>query len=182
MRRLLMTVFILAAGIPFTPASGEGEKKAPPPRAVPQVDLERYAGLWYQIALIPNRFQKQCVGGATAEYSLRTDGRIDVVNRCRKADGTVSEARGVAKVVDSRTHAKLQVSFVSFLGIRPFWGDYWILALDPGYRWALIGTPDRRYGWILARTPELGPEVLETIRGHIREQGYDPEAFVPSPP
>jgi len=94
----------------------------------------------------------------------------------------VSEARGVAKVVDPATHAKLKVSFVSFLGIRPFWGDYWILDLDPDYRWVVVGTRDRKYGWILARAPELAPDVLEAIRGRIRAQGYDPDAFAPSPP
>lgn len=166
-----------------TAADAAGAAAEPgPPHPVSHVDLERYAGLWYQIALIPNRFQKQCVRGATAEYTLRRDGRIDVVNRCQTEDGTASEVRGVAKVVDSRTHAKLQVSFVSFLGIRPFWGDYWILELDPDYRWVVVGTPDRKYGWILARAPELAPNVLEEIRRRIRAQGYDPDAFVPSPP
>lgn len=178
--RIALVAGILSLGAAPGPDSTAG-RAAGPVTTVKQVDLKRYAGLWYEIARIPNRFQKQCVGGTTAEYTLRKDGRINVVNRCLTADGTVDEARGVAKVVDPVTHAKLKVSFVSILGIRPFWGDYWILALDPDYSWVVVGTPDRKYGWILAREPELAPDVLEGIRRRIRAQGYDPDAFVPSP-
>lgn len=94
------------------------------------VDLGRYTGLWYEIAKIPNRFQKQCVRGTTAEYTLRDDGKITVVNRCFKEDGSLDEAQGVAKIEDTQTNAKLKVSFVSFLGWRPFWGDYWVPGWD----------------------------------------------------
>ena len=149
---------------------------------VPQVDLARYGGLWYEVARIPNRFQKQCVRGTTAEYALREDGRIKVVNRCYQEDGRPDEAQGEAKVVDTVTNAKLQVSFVSFLGWRPFWGDYWVIGLDEEYQWAVVGTPDRGYGWILARTPSLGEDVLEQIFAILQQNGYERSAFVLSPP
>ena len=152
-----------------------------PVTSVTEVDLERYAGRWYEIAKIPNRFQKQCGYGTTAEYMLREDGRIDVINRCFRNDGRPKEAKGVARIVDTTSHAKLEVSFVSFLGWRPFWGDYWVIGLDDEYRWAVIGTPDRKYGWVLARTPSLDEEVREKVFEILERNGYVQTAFEPSP-
>lgn len=149
--------------------------------AVHEVSLERYVGVWYEIAKIPNRFQKQCVRGTTARYTLRTDGQISVVNQCFKKDGKLDEAKGVAKVLDTKSNAKLKVSFVSFLGWRPFWGDYWVIGLDDDYEWAVVGTPDRKYGWILARTPALDENTLEEIFAIIEHNGYKRDAFEMSP-
>jgi apolipoprotein D and lipocalin family protein len=154
----------------------------PPVTPVSSVDLERYAGLWHEIAKIPNRFQKQCARGTTAEYTLRDDGRIDVVNRCLREDGRPDEAKGVARIVDEETRAKLEVSFVSFLGWRPFWGDYWVIGLDEDYRWAIVGTPDRKYGWILARSPSLEDDELEEIFAILERNGYERSAFELDPP
>lgn len=154
----------------------------PAVRTVPSVDLERYVGRWYEIAKIPNRFQKQCARGTTAEYSLREDGRIDVLNGCFEEDGDRDEARGLAKVVDTESNAKLEVSFVNILGWRPFWGDYWVIGLDDDYRWAIVGTPDRKYGWVLARTPELDDDTMEKIFAIIERNGYRRDDFELSPP
>ena len=140
---------------------------------VQEVDLQRYVGLWHEIAKIPNRFQKDCDSGTTAQYELREDGRINVVNQCLKEDGSVDRAEGVA----SQGSAKLKVSFVSFLGWRPFWGDYWILGLDDDYRWAVVGSPDRKYGCILARTPDLDEDTLQEIFAILKAQGYDTDRF-----
>lgn len=148
---------------------------------VPHVDLTRYVGLWHQLALIPNRFQDQCVSGTTATYALREDGRIDVLNRCTDAKGRIDEAKGLARVIDRSTNAKLEVSFVSFLGWRPFWGDYWVIGLDEDYAWAVVGTPDRKYGWILARTPELDPASWQEIMEVLGANGYAWEDFEHSP-
>jgi apolipoprotein D and lipocalin family protein len=148
------------------------------PTTVQNVDLERYVGLWYEIAKIPNRFQKKCASGTTAFYSFRDDGNINVVNRCLDTDGSTVSAVGLAKVVDTTSNARLKVSFVNVLGIRLFWGDYWIIGLDEDYRYAVVGHPERKYGWILARTPRLPPETLEEIDTLLRGQGYDPETFV----
>lgn len=151
------------------------------PTTVENVDLKSYVGLWYEIAKIPNRFQEKCASGTTAFYSLRDDGKIDVVNRCLDARGEKVSAVGVAKVVDSVTNARLKVSFVSVLGIRLFWGDYWIIGLDGDYEYAVVGHPERKYGWILARTPELPQRTLEKIDAQLRDQGYDPGDFTSTP-
>ena len=174
---IVATTFCLAGlGSPAAgsspPAAGRGE-----PVPVARVDLERYTGTWYELAKIPNRFQKQCVGGTTATYSLRDDGRLDVVNRCRKGNGEIDEARGIAKVVDPETRSRLKVSFFSFLGIRPFWGDYWILGLGENYEFAVVGSPDRKYGWVLARNPTPDPEVLNRAFAILVRQGFDPRDF-----
>ena len=144
---------------------------------VSSVDLARYAGIWYEIAKIPNRFQKQCARDTLAQYTLRPDGRIDVVNQCIKRNGSVDQARGIAKVVDAETGAKLKVSLVSLLGWRPFWGDYWIVGLDQNYRWAVVGAPNRKYGWILARSKTLDASSLETISAIIQRNGYQRGSF-----
>lgn len=159
----------------------EGAAKSDPPKTVPSVDLSRYTGLWYEISKIPNSFQRRCAAGTTAEYSLLEDGKIQVVNRCYKSNGSLDEAKGVARVVDSQTNAKLQVSFVRLLGRNRFWGDYWIIGLDDDYRWAVVGHPKRKYGWILSRTPEITQEVRQGIDELLRKQGYDPAAFVDTP-
>jgi apolipoprotein D and lipocalin family protein len=96
---------------------------------VPHVDLNRYVGRWYEIARLPNRFEKKCTDSVTAIYSVRTDGKIEVVNRCRKSSGDYTTAKGKAKVVDKTTNAKLKVSY-----FWPFYGDYWILDLDENLR------------------------------------------------
>ncbi len=178
--RLAIIVAGLVALNGCGPAARNGQPGTPSP--VARVELQRYVGTWYEVALIPNWFQRNCVRATTAHYTLRADGRIDVINRCIDDDGDVDEAAGVARVVDRSTNAKLEVSFVAILGMRPFWGDYWIIGLDPDYRWAVIGTPSRRYGWILSRTPRLDDTEMEQARAILREQGYDLADFVMSRP
>ena len=141
------------------------------------VDLNKYAGRWYEIAKIPNSFQKKCVRNTTAEYKLRDDGNIDVINKCIEEDGTVNEAEGLAKVVDEKTNAKLKVSFVSIFGIHLFWGDYWIIGLDKGYEYAVVGHPTRKYGWILSRTPKLAKEKLQEAYSILQDNGYNLKDF-----
>jgi apolipoprotein D and lipocalin family protein len=140
-------------------------------RTVPHVDLTRYVGTSYDIASFPQRFQRGCTG-TTATYTLRPDGSIDVINRCRDRSLTGKErvARGRARVVDRSTNAKLKVSF-----FRPFWGDYWIIDLGSDYEYAVVGHPGRDYLWILSRTPKMDGAVYEGILGRLREQGYEVE-------
>ena len=147
-------------------------------KTVDSVELKKYVGLWYEIAKIPNSFQKNCSRNTTATYVLRKDGRIDVINRCVESNGTVDEARGVARVVDTVTNSRLEVSFVRVLGLQLFWGDYWIIGLDSEYKYAVVGTPSRKYGWILSRRPVLSQEDLNKIFEILRSQGYDPKLFV----
>lgn len=183
--RRLPALFFFAAALHVSAApmvlSQPDTADASPVTTVRSLDLSRYEGLWYEVAKIPNRFQKQCARGTTAEYALRDDGRITVVNRCIKDDGSTDEAQGVAKVVDMTSNAKLRVSFVSFLGWRPFWGDYWVIGLDADYRWAIIGTPDRKYGWVLSRTPSLDADAMDAIFAIIEQNGYQRSAFATSP-
>jgi apolipoprotein D and lipocalin family protein len=110
----------------------------------------------------------------TAEYSLRDDGLIRVVNSCRKGslDGPLKRSTGRAKVVDQATNAKLKVSFFG-----PFWGDYWIVDLAPDYRYVVIATPSRRFGWVLSRTPAMADTDLQRAYAVLREQGYDTGEF-----
>jgi lipocalin len=151
--------------------------RADPVYTVDNVNLDRYLGDWFEIARFPNRFQRACAGDVRASYARRTDGRIAVINRCRTADGRVTEARGVARVVDPRTFAKLKVRFapamLSFLPV--VWGDYWILALASDYSWAVVGSPNREYLWILARTPTLDAERFASAAAAARANGFDVE-------
>jgi apolipoprotein D and lipocalin family protein len=139
------------------------------------VDLNRYAGRWFEIARYPNRFQKQCASDVTAEYVLKPDGRITVVNRCKRADGTWDEAQGVARRAGSdSSNAKLEVRFApAFLSFLPVWGDYWVMDLAPDYSHALVGSPDRKYIWVLARSAS-DPDLLARLEPKIRELGFDP--------
>ena len=142
-----------------------------PPTTVSHVDLNRYLGTWYDIASFPQSFQKGCTA-TTANYTLRADGDIDVLNRCRKdsLDGEEKSAKGRARVVDRTTNAKLEVSF-----FRPFWGNYWIIDLGSNYEFAVVGDPSRDYLWILSRTPTMDPSVYEGIIARLRAQGYEVE-------
>ena len=140
-----------------------------PLATVPSVDLKRYVGTWYEIARYPNRFQKNCAGDTTAEYTLLADGDIQVVNSCRQADGTMKVARGKAKIVDRTSNARLKVTF-----FWPFYGKYWIIGLAADYSYAIVGEPARKYLWILSRTPRMSAESYAEALQKIRESGYDP--------
>lgn len=147
------------------------------PTVVKYVDLKKYSGLWYEIAKIPNRFQKHCKRGTTAQYKLLENGKIEVINSCIEEDGERDASEGIAQVVDGSTNAKLEVSFVSILGINLFWGDYWIIGLDDNYEYAVVGTPTRKYGWILGRTPKLSDVKIKEAFEILKSQGYDPKNF-----
>jgi apolipoprotein D and lipocalin family protein len=173
MMKPLFTVLpvLLVAGL----AQG-WEKPSQPLRVVPAVDLERYMGSWYEIARLPNRFQKECAGEVLATYTLRDDGRIDVLNQCRKHDGEIQRAEGVARLADeSGLNSKLEVRFApSFLSFLPFvWGKYWVLALAPDYRYAVVGEPDRKFLWILSRTPQMDDATYQEIVARLADLGYD---------
>jgi len=170
-----MKHFTLPAGIlclvaGFAQAAPEASGNEPAPlRTVSHVDLTRYVGTWYEIASYPQRFQKGCTATA-AVYTLREDGMLQVVNRCNRdsLDGRETIARGRARVIDRETNAKLKVTF-----FWPFWGDYWIIDLDPDYRYAVVGHPGRKYLWILSRTRAMDPLVYSGILARLTAQGYD---------
>lgn len=140
---------------------------------VDSVDINKYVGTWFEIAKIPNSFQKHCAKNTTATYKINEDGDIEVLNRCIDDDGEVDDADGIARIVDKTTNSKLEVSFVSFFGWRPFWGDYWILGLDKEYQYAVIGTPSKKYGWILSRTPQMNEQDLGNCFKIFENNGYN---------
>ena len=144
---------------------------------VDSVDINKYIGTWYEIAKIPNSFQDHCIKNTTANYKINEDGNIIVINKCIDEDGEIDDAEGLALVVDKITNSKLEVSFVSILGWHIFWGDYWILGLDNNYKYVAVGTPSRKYGWILSRTPQMLDSDLENCYKVFEKNGYDRNKF-----
>ena len=141
-----------------------------PLQLVGSLDTQRYLGRWYEIARFQHSFEKSLVG-VTAEYTPRSDGKIQVVNSGFKNDlnGAYTQARGVAWVADPRKPAALKVSF-----FWPFAADYLVFGLDrESYSWALVGDNSRKYLWFLARTPEINDELFQNMKRLAREQGYD---------
>jgi apolipoprotein D and lipocalin family protein len=151
--------------------------------AVPSVDLARYAGELFEIARYPNYFQRKCLGNVTATYVRRPDGKIDVINRCRVDDGKTIEAKGLAKIGDAKTGSKLKVRFApAMLSFLPFvWADYWVLGLADDYSWALVGTPDRKYLWILARATTMTDEAYARVIAAAQANGFDTTRLVRTP-
>ena len=147
-----------------------GTSKSMPLHTVARVDLDRYLGTWYEIARYPHRFQEGCVA-STATYARLANGGIRVENACRDAnrDGAIRRATGVAWVASGDpSNAKLEVQF-----FWPFRGDYWIIELDPDYRYAVVGHPSREYLWILSRTPRMDEVVYQELFRRIAVHGYD---------
>jgi len=165
---LFVVVAIVAAGLTVMAAPA-------PLRVVPTVDLARYAGTWYEIARLPNRFQTKCAGEVVAAYARRPDGRITVTNRCRTTGGETTVATGIARRVDGRPPSVLEVRFApAFLSFLPaVWGDYQIIALDAGYEHAMVGTPDRAYLWVLSRTPRMDQALYRRLLDDAKSQGFD---------
>jgi len=182
MERILPLVACLFTVLAMTSISA-GADAAASMKTVAGVDLERYAGRWYEISRLPNRFQKGCAGNVTAEYLVRDDGRIDVINRCSTTGGEEKRAAGVARIVDKTTRAKLKVRFApAVLSFLPMvWGDYWIIDLAPDYSYAVVGEPSRKYLWVLSREPALDEATYRGILERIEAQGYDPKDLVPTP-
>lgn len=171
-------LLVTAIGLTFALVARAKERveEKQPLQTVSSVDLSRYAGRWYEIARLPNRFQKDCASDVMATYTLRGDGKIAVLNQCRKASGEIKKARGVATVADTTTNAKLKVSF-----FWPFSGDYWILDLGPNYEYAVVGEPRRKNLWILSREPGMSEELYRRLLGRAAAQGFDTSRMIRTP-
>jgi apolipoprotein D and lipocalin family protein len=154
----------LLAGLACVSISAQAET---PVVSVAAVDLARYVGKWYEIGSFPMFFQRQCIGDTTAEYALTADGEVAVTNRCRTESG-FDQAEGKATVVDGSGNARLKLSF-----FWPFRSDYWVIGLDADYRWAVVGNPNRKYLWVLSRTPQLPASLLEAALKAAASQGFD---------
>ncbi len=147
------------------------KEKLPQLEVVPHVELERYLGKWYEIAHLPFRFEEGCTD-ITATYSLLKDGRVSVLNECRK-DGKLKQAKGKAKVVDQNTGAKLKVTF-----FWPFYGDYWITELGKNYEYSVVGTPSHKYLWILSRTPHINGKLFSKLIESAKSKGFDVDSLI----
>jgi apolipoprotein D and lipocalin family protein len=173
---------VLAFGLPLLQAAlarHEGHKapKGPPVQAVGPLDLERYAGTWFEVARLPAPFEAVCKGQPTATYTPQPDGTLSVVNRCHVPGGHEASSEGIALVVPGSGGSKLEVSlFPRWLHWLPFaWADYWVIAIDTDYRCALVGDPRRRFLWVLSRTPELAQEDFDELLAIAQQQGFDLE-------
>jgi apolipoprotein D and lipocalin family protein len=164
---LLLLLCSLAAVIAFA------ENKPAELATVAHVDLTRYVGRWFEIAKYPNRFERDCDRDVTAQYTRFENGEIEVVNSCTQPDGKPKISKGKAKVIDERTNAKLKVTF-----FWPFYGDYWIIDLDPQYRWVVIGEPRRKYLWILSRHARMDAAQYADITSRLAAKGYDASKLV----
>jgi len=138
-------------------------------QTVPFVDLDKYSGKWYEVASYPQRFQKGC-HGTTAEYTTTKKGYVIVENRCNKDSlaGKKSYIKGKAFVEKNSGNAKLKVQF-----FWPFSGKYWIIDLAEDYSYAVVSHPNRKYLWILSRTPHMNETVYQQIRNRLEEKGFD---------
>lgn len=148
---------------------------AVPPETIERLDLERYQGQWFELAKYPNRFQKHCVADTSARYALRDDGRVQVINRCRTADGGFDTAVGVARRAGGEGSAALEVRFApAWLSRLPMvWGEYRVIELDADYTLAAVSDSEREYLWILSRSTEVEPARLEALIARLVARGFD---------
>lgn len=171
-------VFHLAlALILLTPLAAPAQTSAPPEplQTIERLDVGRYLGTWYEIAKYPNRFQAKCVADTQARYRPRDDGQIDVVNRCRQANGEMAEAVGRARQIGAADSPRLEVRFApAWLSWLPMvWGDYWVIDLDPAYQLVAVSEPSREYLWVLSRTPTVDAAAYQALLGRLRGKGFD---------
>lgn len=157
-----------------------------PPRGLPvqaDVDLSRYTGTWYEQARLPNTFQADCATDVMADYGLLPDGTLGITNQCRRSDGSTKIATAQGRVADSgegRDPARLEVRFAprwtSWLPM--VWGDYWIIRLEDDYRYSLVGTPDRKYLWVLSRDRQADPAVVDELLQYAGTLGFPVEDVI----
>lgn len=183
--RLFLLRSITALAVGWGAASVGAQTTGPLP-VVPALDLQRYSGDWYEIARLPNWFQRNCGGQVRARYGQAVDGEVPVLNQCRRADGTLIDAKGVARRVprtDLPASGQLEVRFAPvWLAWLPVaWGDYQVLALDADYRISLVGAPGRDYLWLLARQPTLPEAEIALWLAKARALGFPTEQVVRTP-
>ncbi len=172
LRPLIIAPILLALGACVGSPGPVGNPAVPEPARA--VALPAYLGTWYEYGRYEAPFQEGCEG-VTAQYSLREDDKIKVVNSCYKGslEGEFKQSTGKAKVVDGSDGAKLKVSFFG-----PFYGDYWVLDRgEPGtngqYPWSIVGEPSGRYLWMLTREAKPSAELRAALEARVRELGYD---------
>ncbi|MBK7933081.1 MAG: lipocalin family protein [Pyrinomonadaceae bacterium] len=175
---LMFTVFAVGSSL-----TAQTTAKLPELKPVASVDLSRYVGKWYEIGKYPNRFQKQCVANTAANYTMKSNGKIEVRNECTLKDGRIETAIGEAKIADKKTNSKLKVRFAPpALSFLPFvWANYWIIDLDPEYGYVAIGEPKREYFWILSRNSSMDDALYQTILRRAEAMGFNPAKVEKTP-
>ena len=166
----ILTVALVGVGLALAKATRGPVGNRSVPEPCKPVSLDDYLGLWYEIGRYENAFERG-LEGVTAEYRVRPDGVIQILNAGRRGgpSGRVSTARGLARVVDGSRNTKLKVSFFGPF----FFGDYWVLDHADDYAWSIVGEPSGRYLWLLCRAPNPSTETRVTMLGRARELGYD---------
>jgi len=157
-----------------------GGGREQPPETVGEVDLQRYQGTWYELARLPMFFQRNCIR-SEANYQLQADGSVAVTNRCETEDGDWQEAKGEAVPQEAGITDRLWVRFDNwfsrlFPGLTK--GHYWVLYLDEGYSTALVGSPDRKYLWLLARDTEIDQATRDRLLSEAERRGYDTSELI----
>lgn len=149
---------------------------------VPTLDLKRYAGVWHEMAHLPLRFERQCVGDVTATYTVNADNTVHVRNACRMRNGAKSVAMGVARL--GHTPGALKVSFAPrWLGWIPWvWADYWVVDVDPDYQWAVVGGPSKKYLWVLSRAPTMPTALFKQLTQRAAARGYPTDKLIMTAP
>ena len=156
--------------------------RAQPLETVRSVDVERYAGVWHEIARLPYRMEERCVADVTTAFVRRGMTTFDIETRCRRADGSWETDAGIVRIQDTATNAKMEIRFLPLaLAWWPFaWSDYWILDLAPDYSYALVGAPARDALWILARKPVLETAIVERLVAKGRALGFPVDKLIRS--
>lgn len=177
----LLPMILACCALAALPA--QAQPALQPLQALPTLEVAPYMGTWYQVAWIPNRFQKQCLSDTVAVYRDLGNGNLEVLNRCKLADGKNDSVLGVARPPAGEARieagqlmpARLEVSFVPawlrWMGIG--WGAYWVVDLAPDGRYAIVSEVSRTYLWVLARQPALTPADDATIKAKLQALGFD---------
>ena len=149
--------------------------KDEPLKTVDKVEVDRYLGVWYEVARKPLYFQNKCDRNVTATYTLNENGNVNVDNKCLSKDGSVNQSLGEAFIQNAPFNTKLKVSFLpNAIRWLPFGrGDYWILKLDEDYQTVLVGEPGRKYLWVLSRDRQPDEAVVKEYLDYAKSVGYD---------
>jgi apolipoprotein D and lipocalin family protein len=158
--------------------------QVPPVQSVPSVDVQRYAGQWFEQTRLPHFFQSGCLGDVVVNYRVQPDASIEVVNRCREANDKINQVQGRAVAASGDTSgARLKVSFLpSWLQWVPFTdADYWVVMLAADYRYAVVSEPSRKYLWVLSRVPVMDAATYDAVLAELKLKGYPVEGLIRTP-
>ncbi len=172
--RLCAALILTLSALAMQPALAQSATSQKP-ITIDSLDLPRYMGTWYEIARFPNPFQKKCTGNTRADYSIKDDGGVQVINRCRLKSGEMNEIVGAGRQIGGASSPKLEVRFApAWLSFIPaVWGDYWVIDLDAAYQLVAVSDARREYLWVLSRTARVEPEAYEALLGRLAHKDFD---------